>query len=289
MDQNISLYLDLEEGRNADLETTARAMIAFSKAIKEASYFLSPEDEVSVSLLSSTEGSLCINSIIRRVRDSAQNREVRIALLASLFMFIVQETGSFLYSNVLEMALNEEEETITSEQAEEIKRLLSELAKNKKMKDHADAVVKEVSRDKSVKGLGVTSTPNRRPIFILPRDEFERRSQFELIVESLVKKRTREHRFVVILIRPFLRMEASRRWRFDSPIGPFSAPIRDEEFLAQILSGTYSTPLAEGIRMDVLLETKEELEAGVWAIKEWNILKVYDAWHGPQGDTLPLD
>jgi hypothetical protein len=64
----LSLYLDLKPGLKADLEVTARAALAFASAIREVAYVIDPALELRIELESGTDGSLCLNAILRAVR-----------------------------------------------------------------------------------------------------------------------------------------------------------------------------------------------------------------------------
>src|SRR5262249_8579726 len=64
----VSLFIDLEEGRRADLEVIARASLAFAAAVKEAAFMIDPSLEVHLELVSGTEGSLKLNQIIKAVK-----------------------------------------------------------------------------------------------------------------------------------------------------------------------------------------------------------------------------
>lgn len=61
----VSLYIDLEEGRRANLESVARAAVAFAAAVRETAFVLDPSMSVRVELVDSTEGSVSLNALIR--------------------------------------------------------------------------------------------------------------------------------------------------------------------------------------------------------------------------------
>ncbi len=65
----ISVYLDLEAGRVADMEVVARAALAFSAAVKDLAYVIDPGLDLRIELQSGTEGSLNLNTILRNLKD----------------------------------------------------------------------------------------------------------------------------------------------------------------------------------------------------------------------------
>src|SRR5258706_16305025 len=65
----ITLYLDLEPGKVADLEVVARAALALSAAIQDLAYVVDPSLDIRIELASGTEGSLSLNTILRNLKD----------------------------------------------------------------------------------------------------------------------------------------------------------------------------------------------------------------------------
>src|SRR5947208_9697632 len=84
----VSLYLDLQPGQKVDLEVAARAALAFAAAIRETAYIFDPSMTVRVELLSGTDGSLSLNSLIRsiKLRDLVtRKRLIALAITATLW------------------------------------------------------------------------------------------------------------------------------------------------------------------------------------------------------------
>ncbi|MFH0303524.1 hypothetical protein AAFX91_41795 [Bradyrhizobium sp. 31Argb] len=147
-------------------------------------------------------------------------------------------------------------------------------------------VYRELEKDPAVKGVGATREPGTKPAMIVPRSEFPRHIA-SLEEETIAEKRTREEPERVTLISPVL-LPGDRRWRFSSHEGEFGAPIKDETFLNDVLHGRHPIVMRTGIEMDVILQTKEEKENGVWVVKERNVLKVINTSPAPTQQVLGL-
>ncbi|WP_143130537.1 hypothetical protein [Bradyrhizobium arachidis] len=130
----------------------------------------------------------------------------------------------------------------------------------------------ELEKDPAVKGVGATPKPGSKPAVIVQRSEFPRYTTL-LEEESVVEKRTREEPERVTLISPVL-LPGESRWRFSFHEGEFGAPIKDEVFLSDVLQGRHPIVMRTGIEMDVILQTKEDKENGVWVVEERNVLCV---------------
>src|SRR3712207_4195742 len=68
----ISLYVELAPDRRGDLEVISRAAIAWAETIREAAFLTDPFLDVRVELISGTEGSIDLNSEIRRLAGAVK-------------------------------------------------------------------------------------------------------------------------------------------------------------------------------------------------------------------------
>lgn len=273
MQESISLYIDLAPGHRADLEVVARASLAYSAAIKEVAYVLDPSLEIRVEVISGTEGSLSLNSIIRSIKDRADRRTLKAIGLIVLGWF-ANDLRSYGVSEVLDSLLKPEVTvTLTQDDIDQIARQVSKALETHLAKRHVEVVFRELERDPAVKGVGATRTPGARPDNIIPRDRFRERGGLDNFTEETPRRRARCSQERVTLVSPVL-LPGQRKWRFSFHEGEFGATIKDPEFLDSVLFGR-SIPMAAGIQMDVLLETKEEFQGGVWIVKERNVLHVF--------------
>lgn len=286
MQQEVSLYLELQEGRKADLATAARAALAFDAALKEIAFSLDPFASIRVELESGTEGSLSLNSIINAAKlDKARLKAIAWGIAA----FFVADTSSYTYQKILDRLFSEPEihQTMTQEEIEKLASAIVRIFESKAAENQVGRIYQELQRDDAVKGVGVSPKHGRRPPEIVPRSEFHKRGR---VVEEIEKTGLRSETTVqtLTLVSPVLVQGSSRKWKFRAGKTEFGAPIKDEKFLARVLSGREPVPMAEGIRMKVLLTVKEERKDGVWQIKDRTVDEVIEIIAASEQGELPL-
>jgi hypothetical protein len=246
----VSLYVDLEEGRRADLEAIARAAIAFASAIRETGYVLDPSMTVRVELMSGTEGSLSLNALIRSIKSKdiiTKKRLIALAVTASLWF--THETGRWTYDEVLRFFTGTEYAAhLSHDDIADIARRVTDILEKGPAQHRVQQVYHELETDDAVRGVGATTEPGKRPERIVPRSEFGNRSgETPGIVEfSEIVRQTRRTRERVTLIRPVLE-EGRGAWQFSGVAGRFFARIRDERFLEDLLRGRIVVPMVSGI------------------------------------------
>lgn len=257
----VSLYLDLERGETADIEVVSRAAIAFSAAIKALAAEIAPGVDVRVDLVSGTEGSLSLNSLIKGA-GLLVTKERLINIALGIALYFALETRDYTVGRLLDhLTGNDEASAETHLSEEDVQRLAAAFEKRVAEK-HVQQIFKEVERDPAITGVGATTKPGKRPAIVVPRAEFRERSGV-VIRQETVLRRTVPERMSAVLVSPVL-VEGTRRWKFRGPYGEFGAPIKDASFTDRVLSGTTSVPMVAGILMDIEVETEEELRDGVW-------------------------
>lgn len=268
----VSLYLDLEKGQAADIEVVARAALSFAAAIKALAQELSPEADVRVELVSGTEGSLSLNSLIKGT-GMLVSRE-RLKLIAwTIAVYFALETRDYTFGRVMDHLFGERQTEAPELSDGDIQRIVSALERSSAT-NQLRQVFREAERDPAIQGVGVTTVPGERPVVIVPRDQFSTRGAGPGR-EVTVTKRTTVERVTVVLVSPVL-VAGNRRWKFRGPQGEFGAPVRDEPFIDRVLSGTTPVPMVAGIFMDIELETDEERLDGVWAPQARRVVRVFD-------------
>lgn len=268
--QPLTLYLDLEPGQTADLEVTARAAIAWSKAIKEIAFILAPDADVSIDLRSGTEGSLGLNTLLRAAKiDRATLRTIA----ASAATWFALEIGSYSLEKILDQIFASTpaiEAPLTPHERDMVRNTIEKGGG----RHHMQEVYRELERDPAIRGVGVTAVPGQRPEEIVPRAEFERRGNLRHVQQVSASRRIRPARFEALLIKPVLVPGTRRRWRFQTVEGEMGFIMGDEQFAARVLTGEHPVPMVAGLILDVSASITEEMENGVWVIKERRIDQV---------------
>jgi len=289
----ISLYLDLEPGEIADIETVSRAAIAFSAAIREAAFMIDPTLEIKIGFVSGTEGSLSLNSILKNIKFKNEKGEVLTlkALAVVIGRWFAHHGMDWTYEEVMDHVFHHEKvaEGFTDEQKKELVHIVSAAVDKKVAQPEVQRVYRELEKDPAVKGVGITHTAGEKPKTIVPRTSFPVRGGYIFHEEHVIQRRVRTDQRRLILISPVLLPGTKRRWRFmtenDSEIG---APILDQSFVDDVASGKVRIPMRSGIELDVELETTEELRDGVWEIVDRKILSVSKTYPRNEQPNLPF-
>lgn len=279
----VSLYIDLEKGQVADIEVVARAALAFSAAIKDLIYVLDPSLEVRVEIMSGTEGSLSLNSIIKSLKKKAGEKPV----LAAAVAMVLSWFGNYTFDELMDALRNKGE--LSDAEMQEIADKVVISLERRVAQPHVRRVYEELGSDKAVKGVGATTVAGERPRSIIPRAQFEEKAEGAILPEvTEVRRRSRKRKERVVIISPVLLSSATRRWRFRSAEGEFGAPIKDTAFLEDLITGRVVLPMTGGVELDVLMETEEELQDGVWVAQEYTVWEVLARHYPPvQGNLLP--
>jgi len=292
MQEALTLFLDLQPGEKADLSAVARAALAFDAAIKEAAYVIDPSLEVAVEFDSGTEGSLKLNALITDARKKLTDPNVlKAAALVILGWFATDTRSALDQSYIQSLVAHEQAATgLSDEDAKKIAEKVAELMKGGIAHEQVKRIYRELETDPKVTGVGATTRRDHRPEAVVPRSRFRELStmeRFEVPTAISGPVRTREKTETVTLISPVL-LSGSRRWKFSFHEGEFGAPVLDQDFLDRVLSGREPIPMAAGLTMDVVLQTKEEQTDGVWAIVSRSVLRVLKVTKAPAQQALQL-
>lgn len=257
----ISLYVDLEKDAKADIETIARSALAFSRAIRETAYIIDPSLEIRIELISGTESSLSLNSVIKSLKSKdIISKKNLIAVASAALLWFSHETRVWSFQKVLDFLISHDDTShLSPDDLDAIARKVTEALDKRVASQHVERIYRELDNDPAVRGVGATAKPGHRPSSIVPRSEFAFRSSSPHLIEEHIEvtKRVRTSIETVTLISPVLK-EGPRRWKFSGREGEFGAKIKDHEFLEDLLNGRTAVPMVMGIQMEIELHTSEE-------------------------------
>lgn len=288
--QALTLFLDLEPEEKADLATVARAALAFNAAIREAAFVLDPSLEIEVQFDSGTPGSLKLNAILGDAKKKLTDPKVLKAVAFVILSWFAEDVRSTIDQGFIQSIMLHEDTNphLSDEEIAEIARKVAELIRGGTAHNQVKQVYRELEADPKIKGVGATTRRDHRPETIVPRSRFRELGTTESVQSTETGAvRRREKIETLNLISPVL-LPGQRRWKFSFHEGEFGAPVLDQEFLDRVLSGREPIAMTAGLTMDVVLETKEELIAGVWAITGRNILRVLAIRRAPAQQILNL-
>lgn len=285
MQQAICLYLDLNEGQKADLEVVAKAALAFDAAVKEIAFVLDPGAVIRVELESGTEGSLSLNSIISAI--GPMNRVRLQAIAFALVTWFGAETASYVYSAILDQIKGDEQALqLSEEQIKEMSEQVAKICEGKVGARQVGDVFKELEKDPAVRGVGVTTSKDKKPRYVVPRSQFQERSRSISETQEVTSARTTTGVQTLTLISPVL-VEGPRKWKFRSGQVEFGATVKDADFVQRVLAGR-ELPMAAGIVLKVKLTVKEEMIDEVWHVKERIVDEVLEVVPAPNQQEMEI-
>ena len=285
----ISLYIDLEPHKTAELEVVARASLEFAAGIREAAFLFDPSFEFRIELERGDEGSLWLKAFIRWVRGVGHAHPTMKAITIAAGTWFALQTAEFGYQEILKALLESKDPEIVKlapDQVEEIAQRVAKVTSSPTAAAHFRGVYRELASDPAVRGVGVSQQHETPPTVIVPRAEFAERAIGVTPAPPPGAKRTRTERGDFVIVRAVLK-EGGGRWRLRGPNGEFSATITDDQFNENILAGTAPVPLAAEIHLTADLETTEELvESSAWKPVSFKITRVYGMERQPRQTNL---
>ena len=181
---HLNLYLDLEPGERADLEVVAKSSLAFAHAIREIAYIVDPSLSIKIEFESGTEGSLSLNSVVKFIKEQIPDPVTRKVIIVTVALWFAKEFGAAVLGVVVSTILTDDP-SISQQDVDRIANKVHELLQQDVGKRPVQEVYRELHKDPSVKGVGVTIDKAKRPDSIVPRNKFpERMGQAEEPIEE---------------------------------------------------------------------------------------------------------
>ena len=282
MNQPITLYIDLADGRKADLEAISRAAIHFSDLVKEIAFQFDPSASIRLDLDSGTEGSLKLNTMLNGIKEQLVDPKTYFAILIGVATHFSGAITDSVTSEIVEdvkSAFIEEETTLSEADLDAIAKRVQGSVCDGAGKKQSEEFFKSLEADDAITGVGISPRFNSRPEHLVQKFEFRERYSSSEVTEK--KIRTTSEVKDLVLIAPVL-LASERKWKFKGEGPEFGAVIKDFDFLNAVVSGRYHLEMKGGIIMTVEIETVEVNKGEVWEIKERNITKVISAKGGSE-------
>ncbi|WP_343116236.1 hypothetical protein [Ostreiculturibacter nitratireducens] len=276
MSHSLTLFLDLREGTKPDLAVVAKAALKFDHLVKELAFQIDPTVTVRLDLESGTQGSLKLNSWLKSAKDKALDPKVQWAIVIGVLIHFGDQAAGYITTKLFEEAESQllgEEQALSEDEIKSIADQVAERLQRGAGRKEAAEVFEELQADENITGVGVSPLPDTKPSVVIPRTEFSQRSRLTVEEETTGKKRTKTETVEALLLIPVLQ-EGNRRWKFVAEGVEFGAPMKDQEFLSNLIAGRHHIEMRGGIRMTIVLETVEEFDGKVWIVKERNVTKV---------------
>lgn len=273
--QSINLYFSLKKDEHANLEIVAKSALSFVAALKEAAFVIDPSLEIEVELTRGFEGSLSLEAIIKAVKEAAGGPPTNLKTAAIVCaLWVTGQTLNYGYGYLADKLFKNEEVSLSDEEISKIADKVASAMKNKEGEQHIRELFVELQHDDAIDGVGVSIKPGEKPDTIVPRSDFRRRSGQSIDAAAEPQKRTVFKKRVAILVSPVL-IDKDRKWKFKfTDIGEKAVAIKDKVFIKKVLSGKSNIRLKGNLEMTVNVGYNEELESGVWVVKDVFIDKV---------------
>ncbi|WP_192847026.1 hypothetical protein, partial [Aureimonas sp. AU4] len=141
----------------------------------------------------------------------------------------------------------------------------------------AQEVYRAIERERSIKGVGVTTEKGARPRSVVGRGQFRERAGYDVGDDQTLRERSRIEEDTIVLVSPVLEMnQRHRKWRFLRRGEPFNATVEDPAFLQKVLSGRTRIPMVAGIELRAVVEITETRNGLVWEVTARRVLDVRD-------------
>jgi hypothetical protein len=121
VEETVTLYLGLKEGRRADFEIVGLSAAAFAEAVKEIAYILEPGLEIRLEFDSGTEGSLKLKAVIKSLKTPEGRRTALVSIVATIGLMLVNDARGYGFGKLLDRFLAPEQRNELSE--DDVKRI----------------------------------------------------------------------------------------------------------------------------------------------------------------------
>jgi hypothetical protein len=261
---DLVLEFEIEEGRSPNLESVARALLAWNEAAQVAARAIDPSAHLIIELVGVEPGSQRFKQIFRRAEDFAQTVEKggeEYPLVWKHSKALAKcIAGGILVAVIADIVTPDDQTPVL----EEIRDLLKEDRETQRASKDFYEIMQEEPAFSKIEVY--ENEKDETPIYSVPRSEFSHRSGLfdaeddDAAIESV---RPRVVTWEVILVRPVL-VGKPRRWTFARDGIEFSALMADKAVLQALHERTLAIPFAEGVMMQIEVTYKERLEGEVW-------------------------
>ncbi|PTQ12934.1 hypothetical protein CLG96_01980 [Sphingomonas oleivorans] len=264
------------------MEVVAEAAIAWVAALRELAFVVDPSVQLVVEIVDGDRGSLWLNTVLtffeRKLEkiERGSSKYPRLHALARALALIVITTPIAMTVESIWSSVTSDNPGVelSPEERELLARDIARALQPNVAKSQRRQFFQAVEKDSQITEVGVSSVPDTRPAFVVPRGIYQKYLLTPEVDEIEEKSRKWSETWEVTLVSPVLE-NAERSWRFRREGMPeFGAVMKDREFLAAIERAEVHEELRQGIKMTVTLTFKDKFENGVWVTKERSVVEV---------------
>lgn len=254
------LEFRLAPGANIDAVVAARALIAWSEAIKEAARIVDPAGTVSVDLISAEAACLRFSTVLNFVEQEVLGRasdsldpypRIKQFLALNILVLPGMVLGGFIGDH-----FKHDDPQIAEKQ--------QRVAESPLVQKHVEEFYKEVQIDPSIERVIVRESRDGPAIISIDRSEFAERSGLWAAQEDdQFDERQGGGTWNVVVTHP-VSIAKPLSWGFMHDGFPFKAKMTDTRFLSAIRTGTLPIAIQEGVMMEVRVSYQERQEGQLW-------------------------
>ena len=269
-EEHLILHFDTAPGRYPDTIVAAKALIEWSELIQATLLAIDPSDRVALEIAGVEKGSTRFPNVLRFLNDQAANVKEAWVEYPHLKAIVAGAAHTFYTSIVaagVTLALAPDEQTVrlSDDDRALLKRYEETARQSEAVREANKKLYSTVQPDTAIEGIGAgTGWTRNENLLIVPRSEFaERSGLWEPDFDEPEQKRPRADVWDVVLLKaPF--SSEPKSWRFARDGLPFTATMKDPQFLQAIAERRVPISLQEGVSMRVEIQYSERLVGQVW-------------------------
>jgi hypothetical protein len=250
-----------------DAQTFGNALVAFTDAVLAINNVINPGQEIEILLEAQGPGSF--RAVVRRVAKDIGG--FFSGGVGPVFWGIV---GTLIYEQAIKPAIEPKTEILitTTEVIYQsghdrvivpraVYDAMPNVRKDPEVRRNVARTFKVLEADKAVENFGLTgSIADPVPMVEIPRTLFPALADATMVVNETTKTRTREEKARLVILKAWLN-HAKRKWAFEWNGVPLSAPLVDEDFLANLDRREYL--IGAGDALDVIIGFKQNFDEGL--------------------------
>lgn len=289
--EDVVLHFEIADHELPDAEAVARAVIAWTETARAALQIVDPDSDPRIELAGVEPGSDVFRLVFRKLAEAGQRieaggKEYPLVANAAVSLATGIVGGAVL---AIGSAVIAPSPRIPDDQMKVFQEMNRNIAASVEVQRRRQEFYSIILPEPAITAVEVQRGVNRERLYRVPRSEFATGSGLWTVTTAQPEQVTRPGitTWEVVLIRPAA-VGKPRRWTFARDGLEFSATMSDPLILQAIAAGTWHIEIAEGVRMRVQMEYKEQLEGGVWRQlpESRKITKVLDPLPPPPSTPL---
>ena len=296
------------------VDTLVETLSGFNEALETIGQIVDPDFDIEVYVDSVSPGSVKIGVKLKKKLKKAGVLALA-GVVAGTVLPKPREIVTGLFTNYLydqikhdekcTVVLSADKVTVKGDNcdvtiAREVYDLIPKVEGNPKVANGVKRALQAVKKDTAVTGVGVSTTPDRKPEVFLARAKFDTaikrvnaHSNFGLVSETdslhyqaiVHETRTETKRTNLVILKAWL-MRNRRKWSFNWQGLKISAAIKDADFFNQLEARSIALHQGDALDADLAIVQRFLPGANVWQNVSYTVTKVYSVRLGETQTTM---